>query len=204
MNNNKFKNKLNMADRKSRIVRGPAGKPGPMGLDGPPGERGSAGPEGPIGKIGPRGERGEIGPEGPQGEKGDKGEIGKIGPMGLDGKRGSMGLDGNSCLNSEIWVFDGSTIDNKNISVKPICVSNSHSFTESIIKTIKYDSSKKLIIDGSLSEVDNFKLNMVGSNSSGEMVVRSGKLDRSAIVIDMATKNTFVGAVTLYFNFIWK
>lgn len=76
------------------------GPRGPVGPEGPQGERGPVGPRGPIGSEGPQGEQGPVGPEGPQGEQGPagpqgpQGEQGPAGPQGPQGEQGPAGPQG--------------------------------------------------------------------------------------------------------------
>lgn len=73
---------------------GPAGPEGPVGKDGPQGERGPEGPIGKEGPPGPQGPQGATGIAGPAGERGEKGADGLPGPIGPQGPAGEAGPPG--------------------------------------------------------------------------------------------------------------
>jgi hypothetical protein len=76
---------------------GPVGVQGPVGERGPPGDVGARGP---VGAAGPQGEVGLRGPSGPQGAQGPvgfagaKGATGDAGPLGDAGPQGVQGITG--------------------------------------------------------------------------------------------------------------
>ncbi len=71
------------------------GPEGPMGLQGPAGERGPVGPMGEMGLPGPQGPEGPMGPQGIEGPAGPKGPLkagvpqGPVGPQGPQGAAGT-------------------------------------------------------------------------------------------------------------------
>jgi hypothetical protein len=85
---------------------GPAGPPGPMGLQGAPGPvgpqgapgavgpAGASGPQGPTGAAGAAGPKGDTGAPGPQGTAGVVGPVGPVGPIGPQGLAGPVGPAG--------------------------------------------------------------------------------------------------------------
>ncbi|MCT1395682.1 collagen-like protein [Microbacterium sp. p3-SID338] len=84
----------------AEVAPGPAGDPGPRGVQGPTGPRGSNGEDGaagPAGTPGAAGVPGEVGASGPQGQAGPAGPKGDPGPAGAQGPAGPTGAPGPKC-----------------------------------------------------------------------------------------------------------